>query len=479
MQKEKRKQSKDEENDSSSQKRRKADLTAMTEPESSRSRPEGAYDVFLSFRGEDTRKTFTDHLYTALVQAGIHTFRDDDELPRGEEISDHLLRAVQESKISIVVFSKGYASSRWCLNELVEILKCKHRKTGQIVLPIFYDIDPSYVRKQDGSFAEAFVKHEERFEEKFVKEWRKALEEAGNLSGWNLNDMANGHEAKFIKGIIKDVLNKLRCECLYVPEHLVGMDLAHDIYDFLNTATDGVHIVGIHAVAPQKNQARGIGWRIFLRFAGKGLVVVREGISTPNAPYLSVQEQWRRVLPRATVTGGAWPSSSSDLAAVVEGAPEASRCKGELVDEEGDDVSAAGFFGRGGCLVDGADGSASVRLDGLHQEEYGAAASGWGRRCCIRSEMRGAAVVPVGTAVEAKKSNRGRGLVLFGSGAEEEEVETAVGGGEDIGRRMADLRQMKINSLGRGERPAVMMRRKRGETAPLFFRKVAVVYERV
>jgi len=165
----------------------------MAEPESSRSIPEGAYDVFLSFRGEDTRKTFTDHLYVALYQAGIHTFRDDDELPRGEEISEHLLEAIRESKISIVVFSKGYASSRWCLNELIEILKCKRKKTGQIVLPIFYDIDPSDVRKQTGSFADAFVKHEDCFEEKLVKEWRKALEEAGNLSGWNLNDMANGY----------------------------------------------------------------------------------------------------------------------------------------------------------------------------------------------------------------------------------------------------------------------------------------------
>nr|ABB82025.1 TIR-NBS disease resistance-like protein [Populus trichocarpa] len=258
MQKEKRKQSKDEENDSSSRKRRKADLSkpvsfvstaTMTEPESSRSRPEGAYDVFLSFRGEDTRKTFTDHLYSALVQAGIRAFRDDDDLPRGEEISDHLLRAIQESKISIVVFSKGYASSRWCLNELVEILECKNRKTGQIVLPIFYHIDPSDVRKQNGSFAEAFANNEERFEEKLVKEWRKALEEAGNLSGWNLNHMANGHEAKFIKEIIKDVLNKLDPKYFYVPEHLVGMDrLAHNIFDFLSTATDHVRIVGIHGM---------------------------------------------------------------------------------------------------------------------------------------------------------------------------------------------------------------------------------------
>ncbi|KAL3564695.1 hypothetical protein D5086_032741, partial [Populus alba] len=219
----------------------------MAEPESSRSIPEWHYDVFLSFRGEDTRKAFTDHLYFALDQARIHTFRDDDELPREEEVSEHLLKAIRESKICIVVFSKGYASSRWCLNELVEILKCK-KKTGQIVIPIFYDIDPSDVRKQTGSFAEAFDKHEERFEQKLVKEWRKALEDAGNLSGWSLNDMANGHEAKFIKGIIKDVLNKLSREYLYVPEHLVGMDLAHDIFDFLSTATDEVCIVGIHGM---------------------------------------------------------------------------------------------------------------------------------------------------------------------------------------------------------------------------------------
>ncbi|KAI9215650.1 hypothetical protein POPTR_T002568v4 [Populus trichocarpa] len=221
----------------------------MAEPESSRSIPEWTYDVFLSFRGEDTRKTFTDHLYAALVQAKIHTFRDDDELPRGEEISDHVLRAIQESKISIVVFSKGYASSRWCLDELVEILKCKRKKTGQIVLPIFYDIDPLDVRKQTGRFAEAFVKHEERFEEKLVKEWRKALKEAGNLSGWNLNDMANGPEANFVKEIIKDVLNKLGPKHLYVPEHLVGMDrLSRNIFYFLSTAIDDVQIVGIHGM---------------------------------------------------------------------------------------------------------------------------------------------------------------------------------------------------------------------------------------
>ncbi|XP_059429120.1 disease resistance protein RPV1-like [Corylus avellana] len=70
------------------------------------------YEVFLSFRGEDTRKNFTGHLYSALKRAGIHTFIDDEELQRGENISTKLLYTIRRSRISIMVFSKGYASSR-------------------------------------------------------------------------------------------------------------------------------------------------------------------------------------------------------------------------------------------------------------------------------------------------------------------------------------------------------------------------------
>jgi hypothetical protein len=65
----------------------------------------------------------------------------DDELPRGEEISTELIEAIESSRISIIVFSQNYASSTWCLNELVKILECK--KNGQTVLPVFYKVDPS------------------------------------------------------------------------------------------------------------------------------------------------------------------------------------------------------------------------------------------------------------------------------------------------------------------------------------------------
>ncbi|XP_021974365.1 disease resistance protein RPV1-like [Helianthus annuus] len=144
------------------------------------------YDVFLSFRGEDTRKSFVDHLYLALVQQGIQAYKDDETLPRGESISPALLKAIQDSRIAVVVFSKNYADSSWCLDELAHIMECMDT-TGQIVMPIFYHVDPSDVRKQNGKYGKAFRKHKRENKHK-VESWRKALEKAGNLSGWVIDE---------------------------------------------------------------------------------------------------------------------------------------------------------------------------------------------------------------------------------------------------------------------------------------------------
>ncbi|KAM7460324.1 hypothetical protein LguiB_036316 [Lonicera macranthoides] len=108
------------------------------------------YDVFLSFRGEDTRYTFADHLYTALVQHGFCTFRDDDEMHKGEYLKSELEKAIPQSKSSIIVISENYASSTWCLDELVIILE-RRRTSGHVVLPVFYHVEPSEVHKQTNS----------------------------------------------------------------------------------------------------------------------------------------------------------------------------------------------------------------------------------------------------------------------------------------------------------------------------------------
>ena len=148
------------------------------------------YDVFLSSRGQDTRNTFTDHLYANLVAHGIHTFRDDEELEKGGDIASDLQRAIQESKIFIVIFSTNYAYSKWCLNELVKIIDCMTQK-GSMVWPVFYHVDPRDVRHQRGSFGTAFFCHAkdaDEEKEKTIEMWKEALKTAGKLSGDHLEN---------------------------------------------------------------------------------------------------------------------------------------------------------------------------------------------------------------------------------------------------------------------------------------------------
>ncbi|KAL3723959.1 hypothetical protein ACJRO7_036038 [Eucalyptus globulus] len=120
---------------------------------SSASTHQWKYDVFMSFRGEDIRKTFAAHLFRALRQAGICYFRDNDKVETGVFIEPRLLDAIHRSRVALVVFTANYADSWWCLNELVETLACHGRlgdHQGHVVLPIFYDVEPRDVRKQSG-----------------------------------------------------------------------------------------------------------------------------------------------------------------------------------------------------------------------------------------------------------------------------------------------------------------------------------------
>ncbi|MCI13628.1 TMV resistance protein N-like, partial [Trifolium medium] len=140
------------------------------------------YDVFLSFRGEDTRDNFTSHLYAELRRKKIETFIDY-RLERGDEINSSLIEAIEESLIYVVILSEHHASSSWCLDELTEILKCKERY-GREVIPVFYKVDPSNVRHQRQSYADDLAKHHQRFGGK-VELWKAALNQVAGLSGWD------------------------------------------------------------------------------------------------------------------------------------------------------------------------------------------------------------------------------------------------------------------------------------------------------
>ncbi|CAA0331990.1 unnamed protein product [Arabidopsis thaliana] len=141
------------------------------------------YDVFLSFRGLDTRRNFISFLYKELVRRKIRTFKDDKELENGRRISPELKRAIEESKFAVVVVSVNYAASPWCLDELVKIMDFENK--GSItVMPIFYGVDPCHLRRQIGDVAEQFKKHEAREEDhEKVASWRRALTSLASISG--------------------------------------------------------------------------------------------------------------------------------------------------------------------------------------------------------------------------------------------------------------------------------------------------------
>ncbi|KAG4123277.1 hypothetical protein ERO13_D11G316566v2 [Gossypium hirsutum] len=157
-------------------------------PSTSSSISRKKYDVFLSFRGEDTRSNFTDHLYDALSRSGIVTFRDDPKLEAGEEIAPELFKAIQQSWCSVIVFSQTYAFSSWCLEELAEIVK-QHNNDGHKVFPIFYHVGPSDLRKQKEKVEEAFARHKESYKEdsEKIQRWRNALIQVAAIKGWHLN----------------------------------------------------------------------------------------------------------------------------------------------------------------------------------------------------------------------------------------------------------------------------------------------------
>ncbi|KAF5445683.1 hypothetical protein F2P56_034719 [Juglans regia] len=205
------------------------------------------YDVFLSFRGKDTRQGFTTHLHEALDRKKINTYIDD-KLPRGDEISQELLKAIESSRISIVVLSKNYASSTWCLNELIKILECKNAKQ-QKVLPVFYDVNPTEVRHHGESFGKALVKLKKRLkDETKVQRWKAALTELASLSGFTLG---NRNEPEVIQEIVREVSRLVKRKYLNdIVKHPVGMESrVKDIHNkLLSVGVNEIRMLGIYGI---------------------------------------------------------------------------------------------------------------------------------------------------------------------------------------------------------------------------------------
>ncbi|CAL9224011.1 unnamed protein product [Arabidopsis halleri] len=200
------------------------------------------YHVFSSFHGPDVRSGFLSHLHNHFETKGITRFKDQ-EIERGHTIGPELVQAIRESRVSIVVLSEKYASSGWCLDELVEILNCKEA-SGLIVMTIFYKVDPSDVRKQRGDFGNTFKKTCEGKTEEVKQRWIKALTDVATIAGEHSLNWAN--EAEMIQKIATDVSNKLNVTPSRDFEGMVGLE-AHltKLDSLLCLECDEVKMIGI------------------------------------------------------------------------------------------------------------------------------------------------------------------------------------------------------------------------------------------
>jgi len=177
------------------------------------------YDVFLNHRGPDVKTKFVAHLYEALCKAGFHPFLDVKSLVKGRHAFKSIDEALNSVHVHVAVFSKGYADSKYCLNELCDMLK-----SGKLILPIFLDVEPEHLRRpHHGPFATGFRKHMKRGRQDDIKRWEKALFEVANVTGFRLNEV-NGDEAQLLRKVVRAIQSALPVGLLQqVVQHRISL----------------------------------------------------------------------------------------------------------------------------------------------------------------------------------------------------------------------------------------------------------------
>lgn len=102
---------------------------------------------------------------------------------------------IEDCKVVVVVLSKNYTNSRWCLQELEKITECYRTKDGPIVLPLFYDgVYSPNRRLQEDMFGEALHNFLDRIS---MEEETTSFEDEDKFMSWvaEISDEASKYAA--------------------------------------------------------------------------------------------------------------------------------------------------------------------------------------------------------------------------------------------------------------------------------------------
>lgn len=193
-----------------------------------------------------------------------------------------------------------YTESCWCLNELKKIMEC-YRTHGHVVVPVFYDVDPSVVRYQKGDFGKAllstankiyFHSGEERLEY-VLSRWTSALTEAANLAGWDVNNCRN--EGELMQQIVADVLEKLDSAFLPITDFPVGLESrVHEVIEFIVTQPSKVCMMRIWGMGGlgKTTTAKAVYNQIHRKFVDKSFIEnIREVYEKYSTGIIHLQQQ--------------------------------------------------------------------------------------------------------------------------------------------------------------------------------------------
>ncbi|KAL1218973.1 Disease resistance protein RPV1 [Cardamine amara subsp. amara] len=259
------------------------------------------FEVFLSFRGADIRENFCERLYVALNgKQKVRVFRDNEGMERGDQIGPSLDLAIEDSAASVIVISENYANSPWCLNELAML--CDLRSSlKRPMIPIFYGVDPSHVRKQSDHFVKDFEKHKETYDEEKIQQWRRAMTIVGNISGFvctkttvkgdGNKDVVVDERKKvdeMIGLVVKKVLAEVRNSPEKVANYTVGLESrVDDLMKLIGSkSSSGVQILGLYGMGGigKTTLAKRFYNKIIANFKDRRVFIenVREKLSTQD-----------------------------------------------------------------------------------------------------------------------------------------------------------------------------------------------------
>lgn len=129
------------------------------------------------------RETLVKQVVNTFRFRGVNVFIDANE--RAGMKLQNLFRRIEQSKLAVVIFSKRYADSDWCMEELAKIDELE--KEGKLkVIPVFYEVTPSDVKNLRGEFGEGFERLKTEFADKEpekVLKWGASLKPIAEIKG--------------------------------------------------------------------------------------------------------------------------------------------------------------------------------------------------------------------------------------------------------------------------------------------------------